>query len=144
DPELVHAELGDEEDLPAKVSKLLWLRDQALEPAPPDINPELWGPEPSAEQTAELTSRAQRHRVEQWRRLAEASLTRREVAELVNASENDVAQLAMQSKVLGFRWRNELRFPRWQFSNIEAALELTNAFPGDLAALNDWMLTPHV
>jgi dihydroorotate dehydrogenase len=144
DREAVHAELSGEEDLPAQVSKLLWLRDQALEPVAPDINPELWGPEPSIEQTAELTSLAQRHRVEQWRRLAETSLSRGEVAALVDASEHDVAQLALQGKILGSRWLNELRFPRWQFSNIEAALEVATAFPGDLAALNDWMLTPHV
>jgi dihydroorotate dehydrogenase len=146
----VEEQLADSPDLPAQISKLVWLSDLDVrtDAAEPVLSEELWGREPSQEDSLRLEQGAQDARAAQWQRLVDASSGLSTISQRTGTDEQLLRRLANDGRLLSFQHLGNELFPDWQFAAglDDAAMQtlgaLANSFAGDLPEMHGWMTAP--
>lgn len=115
-----------------------------------ELNPALWGPAPSVTQRREAALATLRRQYQARREVIEASLTRPEVAELLQVSEQAVLDRLDARDLIGLKKGREWRLPAWQFNPdaergfVPGLAELCRVFPGGVVSMTQWATTSNV
>jgi dihydroorotate dehydrogenase len=146
----VEDELAATPDLPARISKLVWLSDLNSSSAEvrPTLSEEMWGAEPSEWETLEMEQSAQDARAAQWLSLVDGSSPLLAVSRRTGMDEDALTDLARDGRLLSFRHIGHQLFPDWQFAAglsdpaLQALAKLARAFAADLPEMHRWMMSP--
>jgi hypothetical protein len=143
-PGITVAELATELKLdPETLTQALATAMANAVPDRDDLDPELWGRRPSAQQLAgawEVGEQAQRAAMADV--LADA-LTREQAAERLEITTQAISEQRKGGKLVALRRGREWRFPRWQFGDdgaLPGLPELISAWPGTSLALSLWAI----
>ncbi|GAB7006855.1 hypothetical protein JCM18899A_43280 [Nocardioides sp. AN3] len=110
----------------------------------------LWGREPSTTERRSASLANLRLEFEARRSVLEESLTRAEVAELLEVSEQAILDRLESGALVGLKKGREWRLPTWQFDPdaergfVPGLAELRAVFPGGVVTLSKWVTTPSV
>jgi hypothetical protein len=114
------------------------------------LDDSLWGRGPSAEDRREAALVNLRRQYVARRQVIDASLTRPEVAGLLDLSEQAVLDRLEAGDLVGLKKGREWRLPAWQLSpdserGFVPGLRLLRAsFPGGVVSLTEWATEPNV
>lgn len=112
------------------------------------MDPDLWGPEPPASKVRAAALETLKRQFITRRAVLDASLTRAEVASMLDVSEQAVTGLLARHELLGIKKGREWRIPAWQLSPesergfLPALPDLAARFPGSRVALLTWAERP--
>ncbi len=113
-----------------------------------ELDTALWGREPSASERRSASLENLRLEFEARRSVLEESLTRAEVAELLEVSEQAVLDRLESGALIGLKKGREWRLPIWQFDPdaergfVPGLAELQQVFPGGAVTLSAWVAAP--
>jgi len=119
-------------------------------PAEDDLDPSMWGPAPDPDQRREAALANLRQQYDVRRQVIDASLTRPEVSQLLDVSEQAVLDRLEAGDLVGLKKGREWRLPAWQFSAdaergfVPGISRLLEVFPGGIVTLSEWATRPHV
>jgi hypothetical protein len=115
-----------------------------------DLDESLWGHAPSA---AELRTAALQVLKDDFiarRELLQSSLSRAEVAELLDISSQAVLDRLTHGDLVGIKHGREWRIPMWQVNAgaergfLPGIADVRRVFPGAVVSLSRWAVTPNV
>ena len=115
-----------------------------------ELDTALWGREPSAAERRTASLENLRLEFEARRTVLDESLTRAEVAELLDVSEQAVLDRLESGALIGLKKGREWRLPTWQFNPdaergfVPGLAELQQVFPGGAVTLSSWVTAPSV
>ena len=115
-----------------------------------ELDTALWGREPSVAERRTASLENLRLEFEARRTVLEESLTRAEVAELLDVSEQAVLDRLESGALVGLKKGREWRLPTWQFNPdaergfVPGLAELQQVFPGGVVTLSSWVSAPSV
>lgn len=115
-----------------------------------ELDSALWGREPSAAERRTASLENLRLEFEARRTVLEESLTRAEVAELLDVSEQAVLDRLESGALIGLKKGREWRLPTWQFNPdaergfVPGLAELQQVFPGGAVTLSSWATAPNI
>jgi hypothetical protein len=110
----------------------------------------LWGRGPSPAERREAALANLRRQYESRRQVVEASLTRAEVAELLDISEQAVLGRLEAGDLIGLKKGREWRLPAWQLSSdaergfLPGLAKLREVFHGGVVSMTEWATSPNV
>lgn len=113
-----------------------------------ELDTALWGREPSAAERRSAALENLRLEFEARRAVIEESLTRSEVSELLDISEQAVLDRLESGALIGLKKGREWRLPTWQFNPdaergfVPGLAELQQVFPGGAVTLSNWVTAP--
>ena len=123
--------------------------DGVLGPEQVDLSlPAVWGPPVTEQQRESAESENLRRAFKARQAVVESSISRSEVAELIQVSEQAVTKQLARGRMIGLKVRGQWAIPTWQLdpNNQDGILpgveELNQGFPGGPVALSRWMTTP--
>lgn len=148
-PGITVAELAAELKLDLDLDTLTKLREAvaaAIADAQPqrhDLDPDLWGEAPSAQQLAAAGEVGEQARRAAMADVLADALTREQAADRLGITAQAVSDQLKSEKLLALRRGREWRFPRWQFGDdgaLPGLPALIAAWPGTSLALSVWAI----
>lgn len=118
-------------------------------PSDGGLRESLWGTAPSRDRVDEAALWTLQEEYRARREVAARSLTRSQVAELLDVSEQAVTDRLEARELVGLKSGREWRLPVWQFSAdaergyLPGLARLRAVFPGGSVSLTEWATTPN-
>lgn len=113
----------------------------------PDLlDDELWGARPEPAAVADAVGRSAAASQRTRRAVLDDSLSRDEVAALLDVTPQAVSKQLAAGRLVGVRVGRGWRLPRWQLTEagpVPGLGDVWRAFPGDAVALSRWAAAPH-
>lgn len=123
---------------------------EASKTIPSSPSEEHWGPAPSRQEAGHAANTIRLQAFKDRGELVKRSLTRSEVAGMLDISPQAVTNRLDKGKLLGLQRKREWQIPAWQLDSeatdgvLPGLAALQAAFPGGLVQLSKWVEKPHV